>query len=186
MQESNVTWAKPKIGGAIYVAPVGSTLPTDAITALDAAFTELGYASDDGLSNDYTPDTDVKKAWGGDTVLVVNKGVDDTFKVKLIESTSVDVLKTVFGSDNVTGTLDAGVKVSALGKGNSEQNSYVIDMIMKNDVMKRIVIPSATISDMDTIEYKDDDGVGYDITLTCSADTSGVTHYEYISKAVTA
>ena len=35
---SNVTAGKPKIGGAVFRAALGSTLPTDATTALDAAF----------------------------------------------------------------------------------------------------------------------------------------------------
>ena len=42
---SNVTAAKPKIGGAIYMAPTGTELPTDAETALNAAFVNLGFVS---------------------------------------------------------------------------------------------------------------------------------------------
>ena len=35
---TNISVGKPKIGGAIYNAPAGSKLPTDASTALDEAF----------------------------------------------------------------------------------------------------------------------------------------------------
>ena len=41
----NVSQAKPKVGGAVYYAPIGSTLSTDATTALDVAFKSLGYIS---------------------------------------------------------------------------------------------------------------------------------------------
>ena len=47
---ANVAAGKPKINGAIFVAPVGATLPTDASTVLDAAFKNLGFISDDGVT----------------------------------------------------------------------------------------------------------------------------------------
>lgn len=36
--------------GTVYVAPVGTTAPTNATTALNAAFKELGYVSEDGVT----------------------------------------------------------------------------------------------------------------------------------------
>lgn len=177
----NVTFGKPKIGGAVFSAPVGTALPTDAKTELDGAFKALGYVSNEGVSNENKIDTENIKAWGGDTVLVVQKGKEDTFKYTLIEVLNVDVLKEVFGADNVTGNIENGLKIVANSKP-LDTHTVVIELILRNNILKRIVIPNAMVSEIGDINYKDDEAVGYEITLVATPDASGNTHYEYMSK----
>ena len=45
-----VTTAKPKTSGAVYVAPIGTALPTDATSSLAEAYKGLGYISEDGFT----------------------------------------------------------------------------------------------------------------------------------------
>ena len=176
-----VSTGKPKVAGAVYRAPAGTALPTDAKTPLNEAFKHLGYVSEDGVVNANAPKSDSVKAWGGDTVLNYINSKDDTFNFTLIESVNVEVLKTVYGDSNVTGALSTGIAVNA----NSQELpecSWVVEMILKGGILKRIVIPAGTVTDIGEINYTDTDAIGYDVTVSAVPDAQGNTHYEYITE----
>lgn len=178
---SNVSAGKPKVTGAIFIAPVGTTLPTDSTTALATAFVELGYASDAGVVNSESRETETIKAWGGDTVLKPFTGKEDTFKFTLIEALNVNALKLVYGDSNVTGDLTNGISIKSAAE-DLDYHSFVIEMVL-NGAIKRIVIPSAKVTEVGDITYADGEAIGYDTTLSAVPDAAGGTHYEYI-KAV--
>lgn len=177
--KSNVSVGKPKIAGAIFRAPLGTTLPTAASGALDAAFKAMGYVSADGLTNANSISTNNIKAWGGDTVLVSQTDKTDTMACTLIESLNSDVLAAVFGSENVAGTLQDGISIS-INADAQEEAVWVVDMLLNGNTAKRIVVPCGVISALADIVYKDDEVIGYGITISCLPDDSGNTHYEYI------
>ena len=182
MDTKNVTASKPKKSGAVYRAPVGTTLPTDTATELNEAFKPLGYVSEDGVTNENSPSSDKAKAWGGDTVLNFMTDKPDTFKFKLIEALNPEVLKAVYEDDNVTGTLEEGITVKA-NSADPKEYAWVFDMVLKGNAAKRIVVPSAALTELGEIKYVDNETVGYEITISAVPDTSGNTHYEYIKAA---
>lgn len=178
---ANVTTGTRRFDGGIYIAPLGTAVPTDASTDLGAAFKNLGYVSEDGVTNSLSVTSKDIKEWGGDTVTTVKTGQNDTFKLKYIESMNLDVLKSIYGADNVT-EADGAVTVKVNAK-NAGAEVYVIDMAQNGGRLKRIVIPRGTVSALGDIVYKNDTPVGYDVTISAGLDTNGNTHYEYISAA---
>lgn len=179
---TNVTTGKPKTGGAIFYAPTGSTLPTDAVTALDVAFVSLGYISEDGLSNENSPESDEINAWGGDVVYSYQTSRSDTFSFKMIESLNPDVLKVVYGDANVTGALATGLTVTA-NSNDLTEHAWVVEMVLRGGVVKRVVIPNGKVTEIAEITYADNEAVGYEVTISATPDSAGNTHYEYIKSA---
>lgn len=178
---SNVSTGKPRPTGAIFRAPKGTALPTEAASQLAAAFVELGFVSADGVTNANSGENESVYAWGGTPVDEIETEKSDTWTFKLIEALNPEVLRTVYGAANVT---VEGQKISVkAGATDKTSASYVIDMNMKG-ALKRVVLPNATLSELAEIVYKDDETVGYQVTFGAQDDGTGFTHYEYIQLPV--
>ena len=136
IKKENVALGKPKIGGAVYRAPIGTTLPASADATLDAGFQPMGYVSEDGVVNSNSPSAETIKAWGGDIVKVLYTERPDEFKLTLIESKRLSVKKAVYGQNNVTGTLSTGITTSVKSDV-LESGSWVIDMVEGNTLKHR-------------------------------------------------
>lgn len=176
----NVSVGKPRVAGAIFRAPLGTALPTDAASELAAAYEDLGYASDDGVKNNNSAETDDVYAWGKTPVANILTDKPDEWTVKLLESLNPNVLTTVYGSANVTvDETDKTIKIAASSE-LPDDAVYIIDMALKGGALKRVVIPHGSIGSVGEIVYKDDEPIGYEVTIKAMDDGTGHTHYEYI------
>lgn len=176
---TNVTNAKAGLTGPIYWAPIGTALPTTPDTTLNTAFVALGFVSEDGVSNDNSPESSQTKTWGGYTVLNTQTDRPDTFKFKLLESLNADLLKVLYGENNVTvgSNGEISVKVTA---DDMAHGAWVIDSILQDGKKERIVIPNAAVSALGTIARKDSEPISYEVTITAVPDTDGAYHYQYV------
>lgn len=178
----NVSTGKPKVAGGIWRAPIGTTLPNDATTALGSDFISMGYIAQGGVTHSFEMDSGEYRAWGGDLVLAYMNSKTHRFAFGLIEVLNKTTYETVYGADNVSGSLAEGIAVSADGSDPTEY-VYVIELAMRDGAVKRIVIPDGKITEIGDVVYQDADAVSYPVTVTAQADNSGNTHYEYIKKA---
>lgn len=174
---ANVSAAKPGVGGGIWMADMSATLPTDASTALPADFSALGYVAEDGVTRSIKRDTNIVHAWGGDPVAVLSNNKTETFKFKLIEPDNLDVLGLTFGE--ASGTLAAGITV--VSKADIKiPHKFVLSTILANDIHQRVCIPEGIVTEVGDIVYKDNEVLGFEVTITALADASGNTAYEYL------
>lgn len=175
----NVTAGKPSIAGAIFTAVFGTALPVTPNESLASAFKDLGYVTQDGVTNSTNIESTTIKEWGGKTVLTIQTSKDDKFKTKLLESKNVDALKEVFGQNNVSVAGNGLISIVA-NADEQDYRSYVIDMCLSDGGLHRIVLPKAKVSSIGDITYTASNAVNFDLTFDTAPDGSGNTHYEYI------
>ena len=179
---TNVSTGKPKISGGIYRAPIGTTLPTDATTALGNDFVSLGYIATGGVTHGFNLETGEYRAWGGDLVLSMLNSKTHTFAFGLIEVLNQTTYETIYGEDNISSLTGGGFKVSAKGDDMTEY-VYVIELAMRGGAAKRIIIPDGKITAIGDVVYQDNDAVNYPVTITAQVDSTGASHYEYVKPA---
>lgn len=191
---ANVTFSKPGASanksGYIWVAPLGTAIPSDATTELDAAFVGLGYLSEDGLTEpaSFEPGDDIVAA-GGDTVAQADPTFSKTWTGTCIESLNEDLLKVAYGSGNVTVTAATGTKDGVITvkeqAGDIEHHVIVIDEMLKGGRKRRNVMADATFLITGDITHVHTALVNFEFTINAypTATQPAQTQYITIPKA---
>lgn len=134
---------------SVFTAPLGTTLPTDAKTVLDAAFKDLGWVGEDGVTNGINRETTKHYAWGGSVVKTTQDRYTETVGFSLLES-SIDVLKLVYGDSNV---VDNGGVVSVKHTEAMLPRQVIVVDFEDGPRFGRIVIPECQISEIGDLQY---------------------------------
>lgn len=172
----------PKVTGGVLQAPLGTTLPLDAVTALDPAFISLGKVSDAGVDRDEArPNTEIND-WGGDLIAILQDKYGITLRFRLLQLMNADVQKAAHGNDNVTvtpATSTAGTSISAkLNAQLLDYASWVIDAYYLQMSM-RLVVPYGRITLVGPLKWVHKELAMFDITLRPFPDTLNNHAYEY-------
>ena len=174
---------KPMVGvpltatGGVAAGPTDSTLPTDATTSLPAGITALGLVGDEGVSLTRERSTDDIRAWGGQIARTVQTEFSETATLQFLESDKAEVLKEVYGEDNVTVT--GGNIAIKHNEQTLPSRVFVFDM-KDGDKRRRLVLPNAQITATEDITYVHSDIIRYGVTITAYPDEDGNCAYEYI------
>lgn len=160
------------VTGACYLADTGTELPTDATTTVNVSFIDLGYVSDDGVSQAIDESRSDIVAWqNADVVRKVKTSQDVTYSFTMIE-TSAATLEAYYGNY-------AGPGVVEINGTDTPHKSWIIDVVDDDDTI-RLVIPDGQVTERGEITYANGEEVGYPITITAFPDSSGNKAYKYI------
>lgn len=166
------------VTGGLYHGVAGTPIPTDATTALNIALKELGYLTEDGVTQTIDEDTETIRAWqNGETVRVVQTSHEVTYEFSLLE-TSALTLETYYGNH----TVDGGAGTTQIKAGQGKRGRWVLHVI--DGIYKvRIVVPDGQVTERGDIEYVNGNAIMYPLTVTCYPDSAGVKAYLYTAAA---
>lgn len=177
---ATVAVGKPKVGGAVFIAPTTATVPTDATSSLGAEFECLGYISEDGVTVEEERDSESIPAWGGDTVVSSQTSYTETFVFTPIEVNPA-VAKAEYGDANVEVT--AGKMTIKHNSSEIPEKILVIETVPNSGTVDRFVVPRAKLTEKGELTMTDSDPMGRECTFAAMPDEDGNTAYEYITNA---
>lgn len=175
--------------GAIYVGPVGSTMPADPFVAVDPGLINMGYVSDAGVTQTFGQNTADFMAWGNTNAPVLSRvtSEDTTFKFVLLQTTK-EVMSFYYGLQTTDWTDTAAVtgvgakpaysKFTRLAASTPDVRAMVLDVVDGANT-RRICIPRMQITAHGDLVYKSDTLVEYDITVRAllASDNSSFTEF---------
>lgn len=186
---ANVTFSKPGTSanksGYIWVAPLGTTLPTDATSELNG-FVGLGYLSEDGLTEpaSLTAGDDIVAA-GGDTVAQADPTFSKTWTGTCIEALNEDLLRVAYGGTNVTVVDATAAKEGSITikeqASEVEHHVIVIDEMLKGGRKRRNVMADATFLITGDISHVHTALVNFEFTINAYPTANQPAQTQYIT-----
>jgi len=165
--------------GSVYFAPVGTTLPTEVDTALDAAFENLGYTTEDGVGFDESIATSALKVWQSSAPLRYTvDDVENSLQFSLVQWDK-DTVPFAFGG-GVVATTSAGKYKYTPPSTYTGVWAIVLD-IVDGTVTHRIVAPKARVGGTKSVSFTSSDWAGIAVALQLERTSPSVAPFEYFT-----
>ncbi|WP_217545567.1 hypothetical protein [Streptomyces sp. GbtcB6] len=160
------------LNGAIYMAPKGTTAPADLATPWDAAWIDLGYMSDDGVSMDYSTDTEDVNAWQSlSPVRRILTSVDMTLGFTAIELKARTITAFFPGSTISEVVADTVYRLDIPAAPGPQEFAFGLEWL-DGAIINRLVIPRGEITDRGTITLGRSAAVGLEMTVSAYASSA--------------
>jgi hypothetical protein len=172
---TNIYTAEPLCSGTVSVAPLGTALPVDPLTelsAISAAWVDLGFTGADGFVEKNDRKIDLKRAFGGEAVKTLQSEYSATLEFTFLESLNADVLSAVFGPTNVvvtTATANHGTQVAVFKNSRKlPHQAWVINTFDdETNAVYRNVVGNGQIIMVAEIKVVHTDVIEYKVTIEC-------------------
>lgn len=159
------------LNGNIYMAPKGTTAPTDLDTAWAAGWLDLGYMSEDGVSLEFSTDVQDITAWQSlSPVRRVLTSVDMTMGFTAIEL-KTSTVKLYFPGATMTDVSGTVHKLDIPAAPGPQEYAFGLEWI-DGAIKNRLVIPRGEVTERGAITIGRSDAVGLEMTVSAYASSA--------------
>lgn len=173
--------------GAIYTAPVGTTKPTDARTALPNTWASGGYISESGITLNISRSNTSIKDWGLNNVRVATTDFGCTITGEFLQIDEA-AAKNLVGAANVSKTAAStthGEQLTiSIGPDLPPEQAFCINMKDGNR-RGRICAPNAQVTEVGSPTFVPSAGNVWPFTISCYDDGTGHSVYVYFDDGAT-
>lgn len=165
------------VTGAIFVAPLSATLPTDATSELGSEFVCIGYTSSDGITISESGSSNDIRAWEGQSIIYTTQSeYSEQVQVTPVQI-DADAYKLEWGDAAVTVDASGSIHIKHSGA-TPEAKKCVVEMVPRAGIVHRLTMILQP-SSRDSVTYNGRDVSGRRTTFTCLTDEGGATMHEY-------
>lgn len=163
MVDYNPDAVRVGVTGTVYMAPVGTALPTDVTTALNAAFQSVGFISEDALTENLSVTKELLRAWQRPVgIRTLTTEVEWTFQFGMLETSPLVLDLYYDGADSEVASGVAKTSIKAWPTG--ARKAMVIELV-DGDVITRYAIPVVEVGDREEVNHTNTEGTVWGVTV---------------------
>lgn len=151
------------LGGAVFYAPKGTSLPETWDEKLNAGFIPVGILSEDGVSEGHSVESNKIKGWpSGMTVRVSTTGTEKTMTFTMLENSPLSA-KLYYGADEPV-KAGTGARIDIPEATGVVEGAFVIEK-HDGDVIERRCLELGQVTDRGDLTANNEDAAGKEVTL---------------------
>jgi len=175
----DITLLRAYTDGAVYTHDIGATItaPTNATSALDVDFKEVGAVSDDGITESFSQDRTDVFIWQGATLARRLPGQTSLTFTFAAAETKLLTLQLQYPGSTVASTTE-GASVAQKAP-TTDIRAWVLHGKDGASRAQRVYIPNGEITERGDVVWSSGGITVYEWTLSAYVDTNSVFAYRY-------
>lgn len=158
-------------GGAVWLAPTGTAMPPDVATALNVAFVDVGYISEDGVTFRPSMTLTEIRAWQSRSVIARRNNTRDLMVSFVMREFKRSNLQLAMGGGVITTATLSSVYTPPASGGAIYERAMVIEW-QDGAAMFRLTAPNVIVTELGEINLRATDAANLPVTLGIN-DTTG-------------